>query len=360
MDANISVEINKERERLVRLTRFTAIICTIIEIGVFFYFYQSNGFKNLNEYLFFRVLLPSFINLILYLASFFVNKSFKISTKFKNDVCSILFMLMLSNISINHCFYRVLWILPGLGMFICIPFHKKNLLKVLFVISEVSVIASAVYLEFEYPERLSVHIQNTIVALVINSIFIIIINSEKRFHQMLLSKTEQHLKNEIAFERLLHYDYLTGVFSKEHIARMAQDGLYNCSEKNPVAIAVLNIDNFKKLNDDFGHEKGDIVLKAFGNLLNRHSSENFMIGRFEGDSFIFFAKNNEVKIIKEELNRIRVELSLLTFSFLKTPITISGGLFSTTEFVPYSEVLTTVDILLYKAKRNGKNQIAFE
>lgn len=129
MDANIIVEIDKERERLVRLTRFTAIICTIIEIGVFFYFYQSNGFKNLNEYLFFRVLLPSFINLILYLASFFVNKSFKISTKFKNDVCSILFMLMLSNISINHAFYRVLWILPGLGMFICIPFHKKKFVK---------------------------------------------------------------------------------------------------------------------------------------------------------------------------------------------------------------------------------------
>lgn len=360
MDANISLEINKEREKLVEITKFTAITCTTIEIGAFIYFYKFVGLNDVKDYFFFRVILPFLINAIIYLTSFFVNKSFRISTKIKNDVCSILFMLMLSNISINHCFYRVLWIIPGLAMFVSIPFHKKNLLKVLFVISEISVIASAVYLYFEYPERLSFHIQNTILALVINSIFIIIINSEKRFHQMLLSKNEQHLKNEIAFERLLHYDYLTGVFSKEHIARMVQDGLYNCSEKNPVAIAILNIDNFKKLNDDFGHEKGDIVLKAFGNLLNRHSSENFIIGRFESDSFIFFAKNNEVEIIKEELNRIRVELSLLTFSFLKTPITISGGFFSTTTFVPYSEVLTTVDILLYKAKRNGKNQIVFE
>ena len=125
-------------------------------------------------------------------------------------------------------------------------------------------------------------------------------------------------------------DNLTGVYSRYYFITEGNELLNVCSSSNPVSVCMLDIDDFKKVNDTYGHDNGDVVLRQLGqllqNLMNHAGEERITAGRFGGEEFVvLFSGGNPVNHHKMT-EEIRRQFSELQFSFMKEHISLSGGI----------------------------------
>lgn len=125
------------------------------------------------------------------------------------------------------------------------------------------------------------------------------------------------------------------------------------------ALMIVDIDNFKVINDNFGHSFGDTVLIEIAAILISIFNKNAIIGRYGGDEFIIFIKNVTLK--QDLYNQVNQILDALNFQFssneneymISTSIGIS---FSPNHGLKYTDLFEKADLALYQAKRAGKSQ----
>lgn len=144
-------------------------------------------------------------------------------------------------------------------------------------------------------------------------------------------------------------DALTHTFAKAEILRQMEDTLLNYKDTKH-ALLFIDLDNFKQVNDTFGHIVGDEVLANLGNVLNEELEG--IAGRFGGDEFVLFIKNIENETnVKEMASRLLKKVEVL----MKYPIGISIGISIYGEDAhSVDELLSHADQALYKAKAEGK------
>lgn len=159
-------------------------------------------------------------------------------------------------------------------------------------------------------------------------------------------------------------DSLTSLYLKEYFfERLAEEIKRARSEKSQVGVIMIDIDDFKKVNDTYGHVVGDFVLKKLAKILtNIAGGAGNIISRFGGEEFIIFMLQCDKKkllLLGEEIRR-KIEVSELTFRRKKIIFTVSLGAILCSGNGESVEVLThKVDKMLYKAKKEGKNRLCF-
>jgi len=117
---------------------------------------------------------------------------------------------------------------------------------------------------------------------------------------------------------------------------------------------MIDIDNFKKINDTYGHDTGDKVIKALATHINQSIKGKDIVARVGGEEFIILLQDIKTIDAITFLNKICNNISKITvenFNF-----TISIGV-STSKYTSLEEMVSHSDKLLYKAKENGKNQV---
>lgn len=151
-------------------------------------------------------------------------------------------------------------------------------------------------------------------------------------------------------------DYLTGVYTRETARKLVEQGLKGGGKKRFYACMFLDIDDFKKVNDTFGHHRGDLVLVEVGQILSACTRQEDVIVRFGGDEFciwLYGAKNRkQPEAIAERI------LSAFHISG-KVHASIGITLVGEGE-MEYDAILKRADKALYQAKRKGKNQFAVQ
>ena len=161
-------------------------------------------------------------------------------------------------------------------------------------------------------------------------------------------------KKEIELTRLIDYDYLTKVYSKKYIYERLRS-LQNDSKK--FYVIMFDLDNFKFINDTYGHNFGDEVLIKVSSTINEIIKGIGIIGRFGGEEFLVVIDKTNCDI-DTVISKIRDGMKSLKLS-KDINITLSGG-----AKVCYNEeaieILSKVDELLYKVKRNGKDNILID
>lgn len=155
-------------------------------------------------------------------------------------------------------------------------------------------------------------------------------------------------------------DFLTGLYNRRHFFDVG-DKLFSRaykSQKNS-AVALIDIDFFKRVNDTYGHDVGDVVLKSMGDLLNSSFRAGDLVARFGGEEFGFLLPNvneEEAGTIFEGLRRKIEDNPIELSDSLTLKITASIGVCTTLE-ENLETALTKADKLLYQAKKNGRNQV---
>lgn len=160
--------------------------------------------------------------------------------------------------------------------------------------------------------------------------------------------------------RLVEYTYeknnidkKTGILNYEGFSNNLEQ-LVNKSSTKSCFFAMIDMDNFKALNDTYGHVKGDEILKSFAKLLKNSFRENDLIGRFGGDEFL--VATNELS--KENLcKRLSYIQNIVHDKLKKYNITLTVGISEYDNSLSYNNNKERVDLALYFGKKNGKNTL---
>lgn len=154
-------------------------------------------------------------------------------------------------------------------------------------------------------------------------------------------------------------DGLTGLYNHSYFQRWL-DGLGK--EKTGFLLAIIDLDHFKKVNDTYGHQAGDVILKGISNLLNSLEVDDYMCARYGGEEFALVFKDKKTKDAFSIMEGIRKKVSEQTFKVNgKTiGITISVGVVEAnlgSENIDKKGVIEAADKALYEAKATGRNKV---
>ena len=154
-------------------------------------------------------------------------------------------------------------------------------------------------------------------------------------------------------------DHLTGLYNRRYLFNIGNEIYNDCKTNNKVfAIAIIDIDNFKRINDTYGHDIGDIALKEVSVILNKNISSNGLISRLGGEEFCICFYNRNEDEIKELLEYIRkdFEKNVIEIKDIQLKYTISIG--CSFDFgINIDEMIKNADEYLYEAKKDGRNII---
>jgi diguanylate cyclase len=164
----------------------------------------------------------------------------------------------------------------------------------------------------------------------------------------------------IMMDRLSKIDALTDLYNHitfhEYLDRMLEQ-LDGSSVRIPIHLAVADIDNFKKINDTYGHRAGDAVLRSVANVIRSTLKADDIAARYGGEEFAMILTNKTVEEAWDILEQFREEIAKTTHpELVNETVTISIGL-KEYEWGEGKEALfQAADEALYKAKRTGKNR----
>ena len=168
------------------------------------------------------------------------------------------------------------------------------------------------------------------------------------------------LKLSKEFEKLAKQDSLTGLSNRRDALEKIDYELNRSTRTGePLGILLCDIDHFKKVNDTYGHEAGDKVLKELASFFARQSRSMDIISRWGGEEFLIVLPQTDIHQAKQYANKLQTKLVGLTVYFEKHLIncTISIGVSQFDKHTAIKEVLRRTDDALYRAKNNGRNQI---
>jgi diguanylate cyclase (GGDEF)-like protein len=163
-----------------------------------------------------------------------------------------------------------------------------------------------------------------------------------------------------ALRRAMLNDSLTGLYnhstSKGKLATAIQ---LATSEQQPLAVAMIDIDHFKKINDSYGHQTGDQVIRSLAWFLRQRLRKSDLIGRYGGEEFLLVLPAADAEQALEVLDRIRRDFSLIKHPFNETwfNVTLSCGLTQLQAPSSAEALIKQADEALYAAKRGGRNRV---
>jgi len=174
--------------------------------------------------------------------------------------------------------------------------------------------------------------------------------------ELKMSRDMLKIRNE-QLERLAITDSMTGLYNHRYIIdslsiRTAEAKRY----KQSLSVAMLDIDYFKKVNDNFGHFFGDFVLVRISAIIEDTIRKTDIAGRYGGEEYLIIFTNTDKKNAFNTLERIRRSIEKENWGKESLIVTISGGVCEF-EGQDYLKLIMTADELLYKAKENGRNRI---
>ncbi len=170
---------------------------------------------------------------------------------------------------------------------------------------------------------------------------------------------------EIQFERLdsdyrATHDKLTGVFNRAKFEDKLEAKFQNAKRyKRDLSIAILDIDFFKKVNDEHGHQIGDDILKELSKLCLKNIRTTDFFARWGGEEFVLLLEETDLKSAKIVCEKLRVTIQNNKSQNLPA-ITVSIGISQFKENDTKEEFFKRADKALYKAKQSGRNKVVLD
>ena len=161
----------------------------------------------------------------------------------------------------------------------------------------------------------------------------------------------------IKLEKKILHDKLTNAYNREFFDQNYKKFISEYSSSNSkLAIAMLDIDHFKLVNDNYGHDIGDQVLIQFVDTLHKNSRKNDILVRWGGEEFIMILKIDEASNLQKILESLRKSIESFNFNTVGHKTCSIGGAI----YLENEDILKTIkraDEAVYKAKGLGRNKV---
>lgn len=156
-------------------------------------------------------------------------------------------------------------------------------------------------------------------------------------------------------------DSLTGLLNHNAIKDLVESELDRASRQNQsVTVVMIDIDHFKKVNDNHGHQTGDIVIRKLSNLLNTRLRRYDGVGRYGGEEFLVALPNTDEATAAHLINRLRIQFSqssVVVDETQKIHCTFSAGIANFPNNPDLNSLIEAADRNLYIAKNKGRNRV---
>lgn len=160
-------------------------------------------------------------------------------------------------------------------------------------------------------------------------------------------------------KNLSQTDTLSGLYNRRFMNKKLEEEILKYKRyKTPFSILLLDVDFFKKINDTYGHDKGDFVIKKISTLMQQNTRDTDISARWGGEEFLILVPNSNLEgavILANNLKQIIEKTDFIT----KEKITVSVGVSTFNENLNQEELLKLADNALYKAKNSGRNKVEF-
>lgn len=174
-------------------------------------------------------------------------------------------------------------------------------------------------------------------------------------------QTSLEEKNE-ELERLSITDKLTGLYNRAKLDSVLNKEFEKATRYNDIfSVIIMDIDFFKSVNDNFGHQIGDDVLKESAKILSSCIRTSDTLGRWGGEEFLIICPNSKQEDAIKLANRINIAIKQHTFLTYPRKVTMSLGVASYCSiFKKAEDIVASADIALYKAKQAGRDRVVGE
>lgn len=161
-------------------------------------------------------------------------------------------------------------------------------------------------------------------------------------------------------EKLYRQDALTGLWNRYRIQEFVEFN-FNKFQRDGTnfGVILIDVDNFKAVNDEFGHKMGDRILVEMAELLKSHIRSSDLLGRWGGEEFIIVVADHTLNEIKTLAEKLRIIVENHDF-FSEKSVTISLGVSLVHDSDTESTLFERADKVLYRSKREGKNKVSIE
>lgn len=181
------------------------------------------------------------------------------------------------------------------------------------------------------------------------------------FFSFLIWKIRQLAMMKQALEVLVQTDSLIGCLNRRAFTSKVNEKLEKLSESGSgtIAMMLIDIDHFKKVNDTVGHEQGDEALKLIGQAIQRHTTPDLIFGRIGGEEFGIFVSQVNPSLAFLTAEKIRMIVSEVEFSPRGNawPLSVSIGVSISKGKVDFQELYRQADVGLYDAKNAGRDRV---
>ncbi|MCR5517762.1 MAG: GGDEF domain-containing protein [Lachnospiraceae bacterium] len=348
------------RRKMVGVLKYIWLAGIIAEI-IFYLVLKWFGDYGMDEreYLVKRCFLPIIFFSLSYYMAYYIDNSKKTSEDRKNYLCTLSLCIFGACIGIFHGYFVPLWISPVIAVVYSTVFPDKKIRMNILHYSITFCILAYVYRFIEEPDNIVTYTVNLLICVIIIIVTCISAVVVQNYNTSLLAATHEYYSKQLEYRDRLEKDALTGVHSRSFFKENVEKYLKESVDGDVVAMTILDIDNFKHINDTYGHANGDIVLKRLGEILNSEE-EGIMPARFGGEEFVLFMTDRTAQEYKAIIERMLAEFYAGQYDFTDEHISFSAGIVTMKSRHEYTELFNAADKLMYKAKASGKNMVLEE
>lgn len=166
----------------------------------------------------------------------------------------------------------------------------------------------------------------------------------------------------LSLKESVERDPLTGLYNRLAFDRILSKHWSNASmTKTPLTVAMLDIDNFKDINDRYGHVIGDELLKEVSIVIKTCLRDKDVVMRYGGEEFLILLPETESSEAKKPLERVRkrIEEGVFTEAGIKITASIGAAVYPDDRPLSMEEIIEFADAAMYAAKAKGKNRLVF-
>ena len=348
----------KFRAQLTNVHALTVITVSLFEI-IGYIVLVVNGVESFsldNSYLWYGVIFPGFANTITHLVARIIVNSPNVTHQKKNETIIIAALVTSFIVAVIHKEYLVTSCAFIFPLILSSLFNDKKLLIVSFISSIFILFSVGVALFLDDAITLKNSISLFILfgfSLISFLCGIISINFSDQNSDTIELQAEQ---NDMLRQVILR-DQMTGLYNHNSFETQLEKQIKDYTGESSLYLAMLDVDDFKQINDTYGHDCGDDVLIRFAKTLKIYCEENDTAYRYGGEEFAIVFNGKSLNEAKAILEKILEDFSSYKFEFTNKPLTFSAGLAVYTKELTQDDFFEKADKTLYKAKREGKNRV---
>jgi diguanylate cyclase (GGDEF)-like protein len=246
-----------------------------------------------------------------------------------------------------------------LNSFLIATLLKKKESILIFFLQFISFM-SLIYIEITYPDIIikytseAMRISDITITFFMIILFVFIAQRKIMNEYTKIIKELETTKEKLKI--ISNTDELSGIFNRRYLIDQLKHNIQDNPNSN-ISLIMFDIDNFKMINDIYGHSIGDEVIKKISLTLTDNTRIEDIVGRIGGEEFLIILNNFNYDETKSKAEYLRKLVSNLKWPYGNLKVTISGGVYLRKNNETIEEILKKVDVYLYKSKREGKNKI---